>query len=386
MPERLPEPAAERRALVRAAILLGMVVTALVAAGSALPDPRIGQKQAEARQTLARIDALGHELDRATEAYNGATQKLERIKASLRTNEVELTVARHDYRVGVDRLGARLRQIYIEGQPDPTLEVLLGARSVDDVITALDGEQQVSRQDGELVREVGRFKKTVVHERAVLRRARQAQARVVAERAAARARIESGLAEQHRLLSSIRSEIANLRRQEAIRQAQLAAELAARLASERAAQQQALRAAVVGATVTGPNSANGFAGAAVVPASAVGERVVQIAMQYLGHPYVWGAAGPYAFDCSGLVTYVFAQVGISLPHYAASQWDYGIYVPPDQLEPGDLVFFENLGHVGIYVGNGEYIQAPQPGDVVKITPLSDPWSAANYYGAKRIVG
>jgi cell wall-associated NlpC family hydrolase len=364
-------------------MLFGVVVTALAAVGSALPDS-ITQKQAEARQTLQRIDSLGHRLDLATEAYDGATQKLDRIKASLRVNEHELAVARHDYRIGVDRLGARLRQIYMEGEPDPTLEVLLGARSVDDVINALDGEQQVSRQDADLVKRIERYKAQVIHEHAVLARARKAQARVVAERAAERAQIEHGLAQQRRLLSSIRSEIAYLRRQEQIRQAELAAEAQARLAAEHNAEQQALAAAVIGATLTGPSGANGFPGSAVVPASAIGTRVVQIAMQYLGDPYVWGAEGPTTFDCSGLVTYVFAQVGISLPHYAASQWNYGVYVPRGELEPGDLVFFENLGHVGIYVGNGDYIQAPQPGDVVKITPLSEPWSAANYFGAKRI--
>src|SRR5579859_743707 len=221
MPERLPEPAAERRALVRAAILLGMVVTALVAAGSALPDPRIGQKQAEARQTLARIDQLGHALDRATEAYNGATLKLDRIRASLRVNEVEFRVARHDYHIGEARLSALLRQLYIDGPQDSTVDVLLGARSVEDAINALDGAQEVSQQDAAVVSEVERFKTAVIRARAVLSRERRAQERLVAARAAARAQIESGLAEQRRLLSSIRTEIVNLRRQEAIRQAQL---------------------------------------------------------------------------------------------------------------------------------------------------------------------
>lgn len=362
-----------------------MVGTALVAVGAASPDSRIGQKQAEARQTLARIEQLGHALDRATEAYDGATYRLGLVRASLRTNEVELDVARHDYRVAETRLERRLRALYIDGSPDSIASVLLGAQSVDDVITALESARQISRADTRLVTTVARYRADTIHRRAVLNRVRKAEEHVVAVRAAARARVAAGLAEQHRLLSSIRGEIATLKRQEAIRQAELAAEMQARLASERAAQQRALRSAVLGATVSGPNGANGFPSAAVVPASSIGARVVEIAMQYLGRPYVWGAAGPYAFDCSGLVTYVFAQVGISLPHYAASQWNYGIYVPRDQLEPGDLVFFENLGHVGIYVGNGDYIQAPQPGDVVKITPLSESWSAANYFGAKRIV-
>ena len=375
-----------QEALLRAAVILGIVMAALLAARTALPDSRIREKQAEARRTLAEIDALGHALGRAIEAYDGATYRLERTRASLHVNEVELRVARHDLRVGDGRLAAWLRQLYMQGSDDPTTAVLLGARSVDDLITGLEQARQISEQDAQLVGEVERFQHAVVRRRAALNQARRAEERIVAQRAAARARIAAGLAEQRRLFSSIRSEIGKLRREQAIRQARLAAEIQARLAAQRAAEQQALRATVVGATATGPPGPNGLPTAAVLPTSSIGNRVVAIATQYLGRPYVWGAAGPYAFDCSGLVTYVFAQVGISLPHYAASQWNYGVYVPKDQLEPGDLVFFENLGHVGIYAGSGEYIQAPQPGDVVKITPLSDQWSAANYYGAKRISG
>jgi peptidoglycan DL-endopeptidase CwlO len=374
----------KQRALLRAALALGLVTAALVAAGSARSDSPIQEKQAEARQVLARIDALGHALDRATEAYDGATYHLRRIREGLRVVGVQLRVARHNYRVAEDQLAARLRGIYMSGPTDSTLEVILGARSLDEVITALETQNQLAHQDTELVREVTTFRAAVTRRDALLRRAKGIEERIVAERAAARARIASGLAEQHRLLGSSKNEIATLVHQQAVEEAQLAAEAQARLAEQRAASQAALNSVVVGATAESPNGAGGSA--TVLPPSAIGSRVVAIAEQYLGRPYVWGAAGPYAFDCSGLVMYVFDQVGISLPHYAAAQWNYGTYVPKDLLEPGDLVFFDDLGHVGIYVGGGDYIQAPQPGDVVKITPLSDPWSEANYYGAKRIVG
>jgi cell wall-associated NlpC family hydrolase len=113
--------------------------------------------------------------------------------------------------------------------------------------------------------------------------------------------------------------------------------------------------------------------------------VVGIATKYLGVPYVWGGASPEAgFDCSGLVMYVFAQLGVSLPHYAASQYNYGIPVPRDQLEPGDLVFFHALGHVGIYVGNDEFIHAPHTGDVVKTSSLNEFVYASTYVGARRL--
>ncbi|MGH2970707.1 MAG: C40 family peptidase, partial [Gaiellaceae bacterium] len=113
--------------------------------------------------------------------------------------------------------------------------------------------------------------------------------------------------------------------------------------------------------------------------------VVGIAMQYLGVPYVWGGASPSGFDCSGLVMYVYAQVGVSLPHYTGAQWQMGVPVDPSDLEPGDLVFFDGLGHVGIYIGGGEFIHAPHTGDVVRIDSLSEGWYAATYDGARRIV-
>jgi cell wall-associated NlpC family hydrolase len=124
--------------------------------------------------------------------------------------------------------------------------------------------------------------------------------------------------------------------------------------------------------------------------------VVSSAMQYLGVPYLWGGASPKTgFDCSGLVTYVFARLGVSLPHYAAAQWHSpdGVWVAPNRLQPGDLVFFigsdgtrKAPGHVGIYAGDGYIIDAPHTGSVVRIDSLSEPRLANGYVGARRIVG
>jgi cell wall-associated NlpC family hydrolase len=116
--------------------------------------------------------------------------------------------------------------------------------------------------------------------------------------------------------------------------------------------------------------------------------VVSIAFQYLGIPYKWAGATPASgFDCSGLVQYVFAQLGISLPHNAAAQFNSAnaVSVPRNQLQPGDLVFFDGLDHVGIYIGGGDFIDAPHTGAYVRIDSLTG-WYAAHYDGAKRIVG
>jgi cell wall-associated NlpC family hydrolase len=116
--------------------------------------------------------------------------------------------------------------------------------------------------------------------------------------------------------------------------------------------------------------------------------VVSLALQYLGVPYVWGGATPSGFDCSGLVQYVYAQLGVSLPHNTVAQWHdpIAVSIPRSQLQPGDLVFFNRLDHVGIYIGGGYIIDAPHTGAYVRIDSLSDGWFAANYDGAKRIVG
>jgi cell wall-associated NlpC family hydrolase len=116
--------------------------------------------------------------------------------------------------------------------------------------------------------------------------------------------------------------------------------------------------------------------------------VASLAMQFLGVPYLWAGATPSGFDCSGLVQYVFGQVGISLPHNTVAQWNYpgAVSVPRNQLQPGDLVFFNKLDHVGIYIGNGQFIDAPHTGAFVRVDNLSGAWYTANYDGAKRIVG
>jgi hypothetical protein len=120
-----------------------------------------------------------------------------------------------------------------------------------------------------------------------------------------------------------------------------------------------------------------------------------VATQYLGVPYKWGGANPKTgFDCSGLVAYVFAQLGVSLPHYAAAQWYSrdAVWVRPERLQPGDLVFFTGSdgtrkapGHVGIYAGDGYLIDAPHTGSFVRIDRLDEGWFANTYVGAKRIV-
>ena len=116
-------------------------------------------------------------------------------------------------------------------------------------------------------------------------------------------------------------------------------------------------------------------------ANTVGGEALQAAMNKEGDPYVWGAAGPDEFDCSGLVVWAYAQEGIALPHYTGDLWNSGVHVARNDLEPGDLVFFfPDISHVGIYVGNGLMIDAPDFGVPVHVEPVF--WSV--YAGAVRV--
>jgi cell wall-associated NlpC family hydrolase len=118
-----------------------------------------------------------------------------------------------------------------------------------------------------------------------------------------------------------------------------------------------------------------------VHGSSVEVQALREALTRVGYPYVWGAAGPTAFDCSGLVVWSYAQIGISLPHFTGDLWNSGPHISRAQLQPGDLIFFfPDIGHVGIYMGAGMMIDAPTFGQPVQVQPVF--WSA--YVGAVRI--
>ena len=314
---------------------------ALIGAAPAFAD-RIEDKKAEVQRVLADIEALDARLGPSIEAYNAATIKLDAIKADIRANRRQMGVARGNLDVAQSRLASRVRDLYV-GESTSTLEVFLGSTSFEDLINRLDTIDRVAEEDTQVLQEVRRFRTEVAVRGSQLKRAKAGQEQVVAERAAAKREIESGLAERQRLLSSIRDEIERLKAQEAARQAELRRQAEARLNSQEAAIQQGIDTSVVGAAAETPE-------AAVAPPARYG-GVVEIAMQYLGIPYLWGGASPATgFDCSGLIMYVYAQVGVSLPHHAATQYTYGVAVSKDQLQPGDLVFFNGLGHNGMYIG------------------------------------
>ncbi len=355
------------------ALVIALASAFALAAASASADPTVASKQAEAQSVLAQIQQLDSSLERAIEAYNLANVKLKRIKHDLATNTHSLAVAKKSLQNARTQLSARLIDIYTSEGQDSGLSVLLGSSSLDDMLSRLDAVDRVSQQDSLVLRQVAHFRREVQRRQRELQDAHSAQVQVVAERNAARASVERQLGQRKALLGSIRGEIERLKVQEAARQAELQRQLQSQLAAQQAAASQAALAQTVAAT---PSTA-------IAPPPARYGGVVGIAMRYLGTPYVWGGASPAGFDCSGFVMYVFAQVGVSLPHNAAAQYGYGTPVSRGSLQPGDLVFFDGLGHDGIYVGGNSFIHAPHTGDVVKISSMTG-WYASTYVGARRL--
>ena len=110
----------------------------------------------------------------------------------------------------------------------------------------------------------------------------------------------------------------------------------------------------------------------------LGARAAKFSLRFRGTPYVWAGTTPRGFDCSGFTRFVYAHMGIGLPHSSYAQWTMGRHVGRHALRPGDLVFFDGLGHVGLWIGHGRFIHAPQTGDVVSVASLSHGWYAAAY--------
>jgi cell wall-associated NlpC family hydrolase len=346
----------------------------LFASASATADPgSIASKQAQAQQVLGQIQQIDSSLEGAIEAYNLANVRLAKIEHDQSENRHELVVAKSNLKHSQAALAARLVSTYTSSEDNSTLAVLLGSTSLDDLLNRVETINSTSRQDARIVREVTSFKKAVLHHRAELANAHAEQQQIVAEKAAQRQRIESQLAARRQLLSSIRGEIERMKAAEAAQQRQLEAAARARLAG---APPPSTGSIAVGAAAATPE------GTTVAPPNVHG-GVVGIAMGYQGVPYVWGGASPRGFDCSGFVMYVFAKIGVSLPHSSYAQFGMGTPVSIGQLQAGDLVFFSGASHVGIYIGGGQFIHAPHTGDVVKISSLSGYYSSA-FAGGRRI--
>lgn len=287
---------------------------------------------------IARARTLSNEINALDEQYNGLRIQLTQARA-------EAKVAQRTYAEDIIRLsagkitiGQLAAQSYMNGGLDTSLEMLTSSNP-QIVIDRAAIMQQLQRENGDKIGQL-------------------ASAVAAAQRAKETAR------------------------QQGLRVARLAAEMAVK---QRAAQKKInlLNSAVFAKAMAVFNQTGNYPNINIPTANTIGAQALRYALTRRGDPYVWGAAGPSAFDCSGLVLWAYAQVGISLPHFTGDQWNMGVHVARANLQPGDLVFFyPDIGHVGLYIGNGLMVDAPDFGENVQVQPVM--WDV--YVGAVRIVG
>jgi cell wall-associated NlpC family hydrolase len=345
------------RALLGAAILAGSLLVSPLTAGAAphSETPTTPTTPTTSADVIAKLDDLAVSNDKLTEAFNKATadvataqQNAEQADKAAVAARRTLVGARHDLAIS---LAAQYK-----GSSFSHTAALLASNSGQNYIEKMQSLSFLSMHQQEIASEAAQ---AAVAAKQADATAAKLVATAVAKRAslaAQRDALSTEIDKQKRLLASL-----------------TAAERARVLAQGTPSKPQvAAQVAQIAQLTTAPTSAvSKGAGAAV-----------QAALSQQGKPYVWGAAGPDAYDCSGLTMWAWGQAGVSLPHQSEQQQNLGTPVDQSQLQPGDLVFFGSPAyHVGMYIGNGMMVHAPTSGDVVKVTSLS---YMSDYSGARRV--
>jgi cell wall-associated NlpC family hydrolase len=324
------------RFLMVAVLLCGALVCLPVLVG----DGAVAAKKLTVEQAAAKVQALRDQAERSSERYNALREQLTSLGVRRAAAQRRMVAQRTRTQAAQAALGQVLAESYKQGDLS-RLALFLS-----------DDPDALLAQSG-VVATLGERRVTAVQQ------LRDEQARLTAD-AADLARQRQRIADATASLQSLRGTIAG----------QLAAarkQLAQLEASERAAVERLL--AGGDTQITCAQAGVSFSGRS--------GKILQYACAQLGDPYVWGAAGPSTFDCSGLTLRAMQAISVSVPHFAESQAGYGTRIPPTQaaLQPGDLVFFHRpITHVGIYLGRGLMIHAPHTGTVVKIARV--PWASA----------
>jgi cell wall-associated NlpC family hydrolase len=377
--------------------LLALIASALVA--PAANADSIAAKRQEANRVYGEIVQSQQQLEGVVQKYDAATLQLRQTKSSIRQNKLQLARARHNLLRSRHDLEGALIAAYKQGQPD-ALQAVLASKSLSQMFDEINLMKRATNFNATTVARVRQFRTQVVqHEQALtLERTKRAQA--VREQAARKAQIAYSLHRQKATLENVKADIRHLIYQR--QQAELAAVRARALAASRMLQSTQSRSTVQAAQTSGLTAGLGATAAseapavgtpvtdstdaaqAAPPASSAAAQAAQVALGEQGIAYVYGGSTPSGFDCSGLVMWAFNQVGISLPHSSYSMYGAGTHIAQSDLQPGDLVFFDGLGHVGIYIGGGEFVHSPHTGDVVKVSDLTEGYYAQNYVGAVRV--
>jgi len=340
MNKRLPGASKLRRG---AAVAAGLAVMGGLAVyggiAGAAPQPTVAQVQARINQLTSQFDQVSVQLDQASQQLSAARSKLAQVRAHLGYANAQFRAAQ-----------ANVAQTAAAAFEDS------GATSIAGVLTS--GDPSVVLQQGSLLMELSGNRNAQTQQLLT-------DASELAEAEQRMQRTENGITALKNQLAGQKNSLGGL----------LATEKAT-LASLTVPQQQTVASNSIGAGGTTTATYTG-------PTATQAEQAVAFAYAQLGKPYQWGATGPGSYDCSGLAQAAWAAAGVSIPRDTYEQWAALPHIAASALQPGDLLYYDGIGHVAIYVGDGYIIDAPETGMDVEKIPMDTGWYASAFVGAAR---
>ena len=319
------------------AVMGGLAVYGGIA--GAAPQPTVGQVQAKINQLTSQFDRVNTQLDQASQQLSTAQSRLSQVRTRLNHANAQFRAAQ-----------ATVAENAAAAFEDS------GATSVAGVLTS--GDPSVVLQQGSLLMEMSGM--------------RNAQTQQLLTDASELAGVEQQMQRTEDGVAALNSQLAAQKKS----LGGLITTEKATLASLTVPQQQTVTTNSIGAGGTTTASYTG-------PTSSQADKAVAFAYAQLGKPYQWGATGPDSFDCSGLAQAAWAAAGVAIPRDTYEQWAALPHISSSAIQPGDLLYYDGVGHVAVYVGDGFIIDAPQTGMDVQKIPMDNSWYAANFSGAAR---
>jgi cell wall-associated NlpC family hydrolase len=361
-----------------------MVATATVAV---LPvgASRLTSERAQAQALADKISALGRQEAALGEQYNGGLIAFEQAQVRVAAAAKAVAAAKAGQERSLRLLEQVALEAYVGGGPQAVLAGPATLKNLDEALLRQEIEQTLASDQTDVMDQyrLAAAQAAAAHQQLVNARNLDAVqlARLENDRHQVQSAQDKVVATEDQVKGSIAKLVAQIQAQELAVQRAAAARLAAQraaaaaVATAQAARQRALQAAP---SPPQPGNTSTFQ---PPPESSGAAIAVAAAESRVGDPYVWGAAGPDAFDCSGLVMWAWAQAGVYLPHFSGAQYADTTHIPMSDLEPGDLVYpWDPDQHVAMYIGNGEIVQAPYTGADVQIVPLTSYFQLASRVG------
>jgi cell wall-associated NlpC family hydrolase len=352
---------------------MAVAVTAGLASGLVVPSASADQMsnlQAKAQALAARISSLGTQEETLSERYDQAQYQVDQLQNQVTTAQAQLAAAQATTDKARQALKADAITAYVNGGNNP----ISSNSAIQSATNSLLRAEYVNTLATNQTDDIDQYRLAALQEEAAANQLKKQQSAAQAQLATLASARQAVSAASAQLTSSQRrvdQQIAQLKAQElAAEQAAARALAEQRAQAARVAQEQAAAlAAEVAQLGASPQTAS-TVNYTPPPVGSGASGAVQAAESRVGDWYQWGAAGPNTFDCSGLVMWAYAQVGVSLPHYSGAQYNDTTHIPMSDLQPGDLVFFSDPGeHVAMYVGGGDIVEAPHTGTQVHITPM-----------------